>query len=90
MGGCAARVAKLAPPTVGGAKPQVHTIQRGALPQPRFARQLTQRGSQGHFVPAGGYEPPLQGAKEARGSEVDILAGGEVAMDVQAQCLFQK
>ena len=24
-----------------------------------FAQQLPQRGSQGHFVPAGGYEPPL-------------------------------
>ena len=34
QGGCAARVAKLATPTVGCAKPYVHTIQRRTLPQP--------------------------------------------------------
>ena len=40
-----------ASPTVGVCKTGGHTIQRRTLPQPRFARQLPQRGSQGCFAP---------------------------------------
>ena len=38
-------------PYNGYAKPGACTIQRSTLPQPRFAQQLPQRGSQGCFAP---------------------------------------
>ena len=55
------RVAKLATPTGCGENHWLAANQRGTLPQPRYAQQLPQRGSQGCFAPgtAGGYEPPL-------------------------------
>ncbi len=43
-----------ASPTVGAAKTGSTYHYRSTLPQPRFAQQLPQRGSQGCFAPGGG------------------------------------
>ena len=42
------------------------TIQRRALPQPRFARQLPQRGSQGCFAPGNGGAKGTSCQREAK------------------------
>ena len=52
------RVANLATPTAFGSFWLTATNGGHSLSF-AFAQQLPQRGSQGHFVPAGGYEPPL-------------------------------
>ena len=77
MGGCAASGRQVGDPYRVQQKPLDCSSQRGTLPQPRFARQLPQRGSQGHFVPAGRQVgDPYGGREEGKGTSCRGTAGG--------------